>query len=54
MAVPASYNDIGVRKEIHDHIGWVWYEKESVFLFYYKVNEWFFALVRRPIMLKCI
>lgn len=28
MAVPASYNDIGVSKEIRDHIGWVWYEKE--------------------------
>jgi beta-glucuronidase len=28
MAVPASYNDIGVSKEIHDHVGWVWYEKE--------------------------
>lgn len=28
MAVPASYNDIGVTKEIHDHVGWVWYEKE--------------------------
>ncbi|MEK4249425.1 beta-glucuronidase [Paenibacillus sp. FSL W7-1287] len=27
MAVPASYNDIGVTKEIHDHVGWVWYEK---------------------------
>jgi len=28
MAVPASYNDIGVKQEIHDHVGWVWYEKE--------------------------
>ncbi|CAM3905066.1 sugar-binding domain-containing protein [Marinicrinis lubricantis] len=28
MAVPASYNDIGVAQEIHDHVGWVWYEKE--------------------------
>lgn len=28
MAVPASYNDIGVKQEIHSHVGWVWYEKE--------------------------
>ncbi|SDJ37329.1 beta-glucuronidase [Salimicrobium halophilum] len=28
MAVPASYNDIGVVKEIKEHIGFVWYEKE--------------------------
>lgn len=28
MAVPASYNDIGVSQEIRDHVGWVWYEKE--------------------------
>jgi beta-glucuronidase len=28
MPVPASYNDIGVRAEIRDHVGWVWYERE--------------------------
>src|SRR5690625_1965141 len=28
MAVPASYNDVGVTKEIRNHIGWVWYERE--------------------------
>lgn len=28
MAVPASFNDIGVAAEVKDHIGWVWYERE--------------------------
>ncbi len=28
MAVPTSYNDVGVTKEIRNHIGWVWYERE--------------------------
>lgn len=28
MAVPASYNDIGVSGEIRNHVGWVWYERE--------------------------
>ncbi|WP_434751058.1 beta-glucuronidase [Paenibacillus amylolyticus] len=28
MAVPASYNDIGVCAKIRDHVGWVWYERE--------------------------
>lgn len=28
MAVPASFNDIGVKAEIRDHVGWVWYERE--------------------------
>lgn len=28
MAVPSSYNDIGVTKEIRNHIGYVWYERE--------------------------
>jgi len=28
MAVPASYNDIGVLGEIRNHVGWVWYERE--------------------------
>jgi beta-glucuronidase len=30
MAVPASMNDIGVTREIREHIGWVWYEREFV------------------------
>lgn len=28
MAVPASYNDVGVNAEIRNHVGWVWYERE--------------------------
>jgi beta-glucuronidase len=28
MAVPASFNDIGVTAEIRNHVGWVWYERE--------------------------
>nr|WP_263323392.1 beta-glucuronidase [Neobacillus sp. Marseille-Q6967] len=28
MAVPASFNDLGVKAEIRDHVGWVWYERE--------------------------
>lgn len=28
MAVPASFNDIGVTKEVRNHVGWVWYERE--------------------------
>ncbi|OKL37631.1 beta-glucuronidase [Domibacillus mangrovi] len=28
MAVPSSYNDIGVTAEIRNHVGWVWYERE--------------------------
>ncbi|MDQ1003478.1 beta-glucuronidase [Neobacillus niacini] len=28
MAVPSSYNDIGVNASIRDHVGWVWYERE--------------------------
>lgn len=28
MAVPASYNDLGVQSDIRDHVGWVWYERE--------------------------
>jgi beta-glucuronidase len=28
MAVPASYNDIGVSRDIRGHVGWVWYERE--------------------------
>ncbi|TBL78530.1 beta-glucuronidase [Paenibacillus thalictri] len=28
MAVPASFNDIGVYGDIRNHVGWVWYERE--------------------------
>ncbi|MFS0724325.1 beta-glucuronidase [Paenibacillus sp. 1P07SE] len=28
MAVPSSYNDIGVASDIRNHVGWVWYERE--------------------------
>ncbi|MCM3690419.1 beta-glucuronidase [Neobacillus niacini] len=28
MAVPSSFNDIGVNASIRDHVGWVWYERE--------------------------
>lgn len=28
MAVPTSYNDVGVVDEIRNHVGWVWYERE--------------------------
>ncbi|HZG86039.1 beta-glucuronidase [Paenibacillus sp.] len=28
MAVPSSYNDVGVNAEIRNHVGWVWYERE--------------------------
>lgn len=28
MAVPASYNDLGVAADIRNHVGWVWYERE--------------------------
>ncbi|MCP8970509.1 beta-glucuronidase [Ectobacillus ponti] len=28
MAVPASFNDVGVTSEIRNHVGWVWYERE--------------------------
>jgi beta-glucuronidase len=28
MAVPASYNDVGVTAAIRNHVGWVWYERE--------------------------
>lgn len=30
MPVPSSYNEVGVIKEINNHIGWVWYETEVV------------------------
>ena len=28
MAVPASYNDLGVTADIRNHVGFVWYERE--------------------------
>ena len=28
MAVPASYNDVGVTGDIRNHVGWVWYERD--------------------------
>lgn len=28
MAVPSSFNDLGVAAAIRDHVGWVWYERE--------------------------
>lgn len=28
MAVPSSFNDLGVTAEIRNHVGWVWYERE--------------------------
>lgn len=28
MPVPSSYNDITTDKELRDHVGWVWYEKD--------------------------
>jgi len=28
MAVPSSYNDVGVTADIRNHVGWVWYERE--------------------------
>ncbi|WP_163526988.1 beta-glucuronidase [Halobacillus ihumii] len=36
MAVPSSYNDIGVAKEIRNHIGYVWYEREFTLPAYLK------------------
>ena len=30
MPVPASYNDITVDRNIRDHVGWVWYERDFV------------------------
>lgn len=38
MAVPASYNDIGVINEIRNHVGQVWYEREFTIPSYLK-NE---------------
>ena len=30
MPVPASYNDITTDRNIRDHVGWVWYEREFI------------------------
>ncbi|SDN27016.1 beta-glucuronidase [Actinomyces ruminicola] len=30
MPVPASYNDITIAPEVHDHVGPAWYEREAV------------------------
>ena len=30
MAVPSSYNDVGVTTDIRNHVGWVWYEREFI------------------------
>ena len=30
MAVPSSFNDLGVTADIRDHVGWVWYEREFI------------------------
>jgi beta-glucuronidase len=38
MAVPASFNDVGVTAEIRNHVGWVWYEREFT-LPNYLLNE---------------
>ena len=27
MPVPASYNDITTEPEVHDHVGWAWYQR---------------------------
>ncbi|WP_163539699.1 beta-glucuronidase [Gracilibacillus sp. YIM 98692] len=28
MAVPASYNDLAVTRELRNHVGWIWYERD--------------------------
>lgn len=28
MAVPASYNDIAITRELRNHVGWIWYERD--------------------------
>ncbi len=35
MPVPSSYNDITTDKELRDHVGFVWYERE-----FYIPNDW--------------
>ncbi|RCW74879.1 beta-glucuronidase [Saliterribacillus persicus] len=27
MAVPSSYNDVAVTRELRNHVGWIWYER---------------------------
>ncbi|MDY5403985.1 MAG: beta-glucuronidase [Trueperella sp.] len=29
MAVPASYNDVFIDNEVHDHVGYVWYQRSA-------------------------
>ncbi|WP_311777687.1 beta-glucuronidase [Trueperella abortisuis] len=29
MAVPASYNDVLIDNEVHDHVGYVWYQRSA-------------------------
>ncbi|MGJ9383564.1 beta-glucuronidase [Salipaludibacillus sp. CF4.18] len=36
MAVPSSFNDIGVTAEIKNHVGWVWYEREFTVPTYFR------------------
>ncbi len=38
MAVPSSYNDVAVTKELRNHVGWVWYER-SFTVPNYMLNE---------------
>ena len=35
MPVPSSYNDITTDKELRDHVGWVWYERD-----FYIPTDW--------------
>ncbi|MCK0473596.1 beta-glucuronidase [Halalkalibacter sp. APA_J-10(15)] len=30
MAVPASFNDLAVTRELRNHVGWVWYERDFI------------------------
>uniref|UniRef100_A0A0N5AN41 Beta-glucuronidase n=1 Tax=Syphacia muris TaxID=451379 RepID=A0A0N5AN41_9BILA len=30
MPVPSAYNDIGVSETLHNHIGWVWYQRHFI------------------------
>ena len=38
IIVPSSYNDLTVTRELQDHNGWVWYEKDFT-IPYYMLNE---------------
>lgn len=35
MAVPSSYNDVGVDASLRDFVGWVWYDRE-----FYVSRDW--------------